>query len=252
MIPEINIGPITLYTFGIMSVLGFWIGGFVMGRFLVQLGKPREWAWEMILVAMIGGVIGASIDWAIQNNGSLADTAQNILSGGGLVWFGGMMGGMTAFILWSIWRKNLGWEIVAVSSFGFILVQLFGRIGCQLAGDGDYGIPWDGPWAMGYPNGTVPTPPGVEVHPTPIYEALGLAILASLLWSLRWKLTPTQSIAMWFFGVFLIRFPVEFIRTNPEVYLGLTTAQITSVALLLVATVIVWIPSSWSATPEKV
>ena len=35
-----------------------------------------------------------------------------------------------------------------------------GRIGCQVSGDGDYGRAWDGPWAMGYPDGTVPTAPG--------------------------------------------------------------------------------------------
>ena len=47
-----------------------------------------------------------------------------------------------------------------------------GRIGCQLAGDGDYGTQSDLPWAMGYPNGIVPTAPGVTVHPTPVYETL--------------------------------------------------------------------------------
>ena len=45
-----------------------------------------------------------------------------------------------------------------------------GRIGCQLAGDGDYGVPTDLPWGMSYPNGVVPTTE--RVHPTPIYEML--------------------------------------------------------------------------------
>ena len=47
-----------------------------------------------------------------------------------------------------------------------------GRVGCQLSGDGDYGIESDLPWAMAYPDGTVPTTE--EVHPTPIYETLAM------------------------------------------------------------------------------
>ena len=61
-----------------------------------------------------------------------------------------------------------------------------GRIGCQLSGDGDYGIPWDGPWAMAYPDGTVPT--DVAVHPTPIYETLAMGLVAYVLWRLRFSL----------------------------------------------------------------
>ena len=50
-----------------------------------------------------------------------------------------------------------------------------GRIGCQLSGDGDYGEAWDGPWAMAYPDGTVPT--DEEVHPTPVYETLAMGLV---------------------------------------------------------------------------
>ena len=63
-----------------------------------------------------------------------------------------------------------------------------GRIGCQLAGDGDYGKPWDGPWAMAYPNGTVPTTE--TVHPTPIYETLAMGGVAWCLWRMRDRVPP--------------------------------------------------------------
>ena len=56
-----------------------------------------------------------------------------------------------------------------------------GRLGCQLAGDGDYGIPSDLPWAMSYPDGTVPTTD--RVHPTPIYEFLVMSAVTWWLWS---------------------------------------------------------------------
>jgi phosphatidylglycerol:prolipoprotein diacylglycerol transferase len=233
MLPEIQVGPLTLYTFGLLSVLGFWVCGFVLQRFWQDIGRPGEWAWEMVLGSMVFGVFGASIDWALQNKESLQEALGGAFTGGGLVWFGGMIGALVFLFFWSLYRKNFGWEMFAVASVGFLIVQFFGRLGCQLAGDGDYGIPWDGPWAMSYADGIVPTPPGVLVHPTPLYEALGLAISFALLWRFRWRLGPQRMAALWLIAIFLIRFPVEFIRLNPDVFLGLTTAQLISLLSLL-------------------
>ena len=70
-----------------------------------------------------------------------------------------------------------------------------GRIGCQLSGDGDYGSPWDGPWAMAYPDGTVPT--DEEVHPTPIYETLAMGVVAYVLWRLRDRFRPGMLFALY-------------------------------------------------------
>ena len=61
-------------------------------------------------------------------------------------------------------------------------VHLFGRIGCFLVGD-DYGTPSNLPWAVAFPEGLPPTT--VAVHPTQLYEAVGLAVLGWLL--LRWR-----------------------------------------------------------------
>jgi phosphatidylglycerol:prolipoprotein diacylglycerol transferase len=87
---------------------------------------------------------------------------------------------------------------------------------------------------MGYPNGTVPTPPGVEVYPTPIFETVSMAILAVVLWRLRNRWSPGV-----LFGVYLIfssleRFLIEFLRRNEDVALGMTLAQLVSVALALI------------------
>ena len=73
-----------------------------------------------------------------------------------------------------------------------------GRIGCQLSGDGDYGKAWDGPWAMAYPKGTVPTTP--TVHPTPIYETLVMGLLALGLWHLRDRVRPGVLFALYLVG----------------------------------------------------
>jgi phosphatidylglycerol:prolipoprotein diacylglycerol transferase len=109
-----------------------------------------------------------------------------------------------------------------------------GRIGCQVSGDGDYGIRSSLPWAMGYPHGTVPTPPGVRVQPTPIYETVAMCLLAYGLWRLRDRVRPGVVFALYLLLSGLERFLVEFIRRNSEVLAGLTSPQLESVALMLI------------------
>lgn len=240
MLPEISLGPVNLYTFGILGSMGFWVAGWVMQRRLRELGRPGEWGWEIVLCGLIGGVFGASIDWALQNNAPIEDALIGTFTGGGLVWLGGAVGGLALGTAWCFWRNYFTWEAYGVATFAFLSVQFFGRLGCHFAGDGDYGVPWDGPWAIGYPDGVVPTPPGVLVHPTPLYEAFGLALFFLLLWRLRFRLTSKEIFASWLLSIFIIRFPVEFIRTNPEVFLDLTVAQLLSTFALL-AGVAIWI-----------
>ena len=86
-----------------------------------------------------------------------------------------------------------------------------------MAGDGDYGIRSSLPWAMGYPHGTLPTPPGVRVQPTPIYETVSMCVLAYVLWQLRDRVRPGVVFALYLVGSGLERFLVEFIRRNHEV-----------------------------------
>ena len=98
------------------------------------------------------------------------DLLGNIFSGSGLVFFGGLIGGAIGVLLWARWRGFLGWTLLDAAAAPIAIGYAVGRLGCQLSGDGDYGEPSDLPWAMAYPDGTVPTTE--EVHPTPIYETL--------------------------------------------------------------------------------
>jgi phosphatidylglycerol:prolipoprotein diacylglycerol transferase len=102
--------------------------------------------------------------------------------------------------------------------------QAIGRIGCQLSGDGDYGIPTDLPWGMSYPNGVVPTTE--RVHPTPIYESAMYFLIFAGLWAQRGRPHPRGNLfAQYLLFTGAVRFAVEFVRRNPVVGLGLTVAQ---------------------------
>jgi phosphatidylglycerol:prolipoprotein diacylglycerol transferase len=140
-------------------------------------------------------------------------------------------------LLWARWRGFLTLALVDMAGPGLALGYAIGRIGCQVSGDGDYGRAWGGPWAMGYPDGTVPTAPGVTVHPTPIYETLVMGLLAYVLWQLRDRVRPGVLFALYLVFAGAERFLIEFIRRNDEVAFGLTAAQLESLSLFVVGAV---------------
>jgi phosphatidylglycerol:prolipoprotein diacylglycerol transferase len=236
--PEIHIGPLELQTFGICFALAFLVSGLIAGRRLRELGHPADWTYEMVFAALVGGLVGSRLDFIIQNWDEVSDDLfGNIFSGSGLVWFGGLVGGALGVILWARWRRFLGWQLFDVAAVPLAAGYAVGRIGCQLSGDGDYGVESDLPWAMSYPDGTVPTTD--EVHPTPVYETLAMGLAAYVLWRLRDRFAPGV-----LFGIYLIvagieRFLVEFIRRNEDVVAGLTQAQLISLVLLGVGAAIV-------------
>ena len=231
MQPEIHLGPLTLQTFGIAFAFAFVASGSVFARRLHELGKPIDWAYEGIFAALIGGLVGSRLDYIIQNWDQVSgDVFGNIFSGSGLVFFGGLIGGALGVILWARWRGFLGWDLLDVGGPCIALGYAVGRIGCQVSGDGDYGEPSDLPWAMAYPDGTVPT--SQEVHPTPVYETFTMGLVTLLLWQLRDRLAPGMVFGLYLFLGGLERFLVEFIRRNDEVLLGLTIPQLFSLAMM--------------------
>ena len=231
MQPEIHIGPLDLKTFGICFAAGFLVSGLIINRRFRELGKPADWTYEMVFAALIGGLVGSRLDFVIQNwDQASDDLLGTIFSGSGLVWFGGLVGGALGVILWARWRGFLGWQLFDTAAVPLAVGYAIGRIGCQVSGDGDYGTSSDLPWAMSYPDGTVPTTD--EVHPTPVYETVAMGVVGIVLWRLRDRY-PTGVL----FGIYLMiagteRFLIEFIRRNDAVVAGLTTAQLIGLVLL--------------------
>jgi phosphatidylglycerol---prolipoprotein diacylglyceryl transferase len=235
--PDIHIGPLDLKTFGICFAVGFLASGLVISRRFRELGKPADWTYEMVFAALIGGLVGSRVDFLLQNWSEVSDDLfGNIFSGSGLVWFGGFVGGALGVILWARWRGFLGWQLFDTAAVPLAVGYAVGRVGCQLSGDGDYGIGSSLPWAMSYPDGTVPTDD--RVHPTPVYETLAMGLVAWGLWSLRDRLAAGLLFALYLVLSGLERFLVEFVRRNDDVWAGLTAPQLESLGLMLVG--IVW------------
>ncbi len=106
----------------------------------------------------------------------------------------------------------------------------------QVAGDGDWGRETSLPWGMAYPYAVVGwnKPPGVRVHPTPVYEMVAYFAIFAFLWRLRREPLPDGTLlALYLILTGGVRFVVEFVRINPQVFFGLTEAQLTSLVLIL-------------------
>jgi phosphatidylglycerol---prolipoprotein diacylglyceryl transferase len=229
--PEIDLGPIQLQTFGICFGLGFLAAAAVLARRLRELGKPPDWSYEVIFAGLLAGLVGSRVDYLVQNWDEVSgDLLGNVFSGSGLVWFGGVAGGAVAVLLWARWRGWLSLELLDTTAVPLALGYAVGRVGCQLSGDGDYGVESELPWAMAYPDGTVST--NQEVHPTPIYETLAMGLVVLLLWRLRDRFRPGILFALYLVLSGLERLLVEFVRRNDEVLAGLTLPQLVSLALI--------------------
>jgi phosphatidylglycerol:prolipoprotein diacylglycerol transferase len=236
MQPEIDVFGLPIKTFGVMFAFGFLAAGAVLARRLKELGKPVDWAYEIIFAGLLGGLIGSRLYYLFQHTDQFSDDPLGSLFGGtGLVWYGGLIGGALGVILWARRRDMLGLGLLDLCSVPLALGYAIGRIGCQISGDGDYGKPSDLPWAMAYPDGTVPT--DVEVHPTPIYETLAMGLAAWMLWRWRDRWEPGILFAAYLMLAGLERFLIEFLRRNSDTALGLTTPQLESLAMMFVGAV---------------
>ena len=230
MFPELDLGPLTLQTFGICFAVGFLASGALIARRLSEIGKPVDWAYEIAFAALVGGLLGARLEYVAENYERSDGVFGNLFSGSGLVWYGGLLGGAAGVLLWAHRRGFLERALLDLCAPSLALGNAIGRLGCQLSGDGDYGRATDLPWGMAYPEGTVRTLE--EVHPTPVYETVALGLVALLLWRLRDRVRPGALFALYLVLAGAERLLVEFVRRNEDVLVGLTQAQLISVVMI--------------------
>jgi phosphatidylglycerol---prolipoprotein diacylglyceryl transferase len=234
----LEIGSFRLPTFGPMVVLGFLAGHFVIKREFRRHGIDPELATALVTAGILGGLAGAKLYFVLfelPDYLTWGEILRSLFSGSGLTFHGGFVVAALA-VLWTIARRGAPLAQTAdACGMALTIGYALGRIGCQLAGDGDYGIATDLPWGMAYPDGVVPTTQ--IVHPAPVYETLmGLAIFA-LLWSTRQALgrfRPGLLFCLYLVLTGAARFSVETIRLNPEVIFGLTGAQLFSLGIAIV------------------
>jgi len=218
----------------------YWVLLFDVRRRGLSL-QPMNVIWIFAVTGLAGSKLYHLLE---QPREFLSDPIGLFFSGSGFAWFGGFLSGLVA-VLWlarhyKIPRLVLFDTLSPAAALGYAI----GRIGCLLSGDGDYGIATDLPWGMAFPNGLVPTVPGVRVHPTPIYEFVLFGLIAWVLWRLGARLLGKRARTGEVFAGYLIltgaaRFAVELIRINPRSVFGiLSNAQTVSVCSVVAGIVL--------------
>jgi phosphatidylglycerol:prolipoprotein diacylglycerol transferase len=243
----LKLGPLAITGYGIMMMVAFLMAGWAIQLELRRRQLDEDFAADIVIAAVIGGLVGAKI-WYVLITGQWGA----LLSRGGLVWYGGFFGGVAAVLL-NGWRKRVPMQFTfEITAPALALGYALGRVGCFLVND-DYGIPTSLPWAMKFPQGLPPSSAGelmragvtfpggtdpnliVAVHPTQLYETAIMLLAFAWLWRQRAHLHATG----WLFGAYLVwagveRFLVEFVRAKDDRLFGpLTLAQVTSIALVL-------------------
>lgn len=255
MYPELlKLGPLTVYSYGFMLAVSFIVSSYLLTKEVERKGLEANIASEVTLLAIIFGIAGSKLFNLFENwSDFLADPFGMIFSAGGLTFYGGLILAIIAIAVF-LKRKKIPFLYIAdAASPSLALAYGIGRIGCHLAGDGDYGLPTSLPWGTNYQNGIVKPsqmfygsdiaknfpngiiPDNTPLHPTPIYEFLVGLIIFFILWQLR-KKNYHNGILFMIYLIFsgFARFFVEFIRLNPLLVFGLSEAQVISLVLIVV------------------
>jgi phosphatidylglycerol:prolipoprotein diacylglycerol transferase len=234
----LHLGPLTIYSYGLMMAVGFLTAGYLTGREMERKGLNPELASTLVFAAVVGGLVGARLLQIVGHWDEFrADPLGSVFSGAGFTWYGGLLGGLAA-VSWVIRRHRLSWPVVVdCVAPGLSLGHGIGRIGCQLAGDGDWGRETTLPWGMAYPNAIAgwDYPPGITVHPTPLYEFAAYALVFAFLWAIRTRPQPPGTLFWWYLLLAPgARFFIEFVRINPPVAFDLSLAQLMSLVMVAV------------------
>lgn len=241
MIPYVHIWHFSIPTFGLMLWLAAVAAAFVMDRGFKRASLDAD-AVGMVAIAVLAGIVGAKLWHVIDTPSEFRDLGWRVLwDTAGFAWFGGLVFGISALLFQGWWAKVGALRTLDLAAPAAAIGYGIGRIGCFLSGDGCYGVETKLPWGMSFPNGIEPTPPGVRVQPTPLYE-LGMGLLIG--WYLWWRAGKRYGTGA-IVGEYLIlsgiaRFLVEFIRRNPKIVFDLSNAQLASLGSVLIGAALVW------------
>ena len=233
-----DLGPLTLRYYGVAVALAV-LAAIVLTRWrFAQRGGDPETVDAVALWAVLAGLVGARLAWVSTNLDQVVERPIALIAiwEGGLAFFGGLLLGGLA-VVWQLRRRRASIPAFADAVAPAIpLGQAIGRWG-NYFNEELYGTATDLPWALELSTGEL-------VHPTFLYEMLGnLAIMAVLMVvGLRGLLRPGGLLLAYGIGYGLLRFSLEFIRTDGNIFIfGISGNTYTAAGLFLASiAALVW------------
>lgn len=243
--PTIDLGPLSLRTFGLVVAIGVLIGAWLAARYGEEHGIPRDTTYSLAMRMVVAGVIGSRITWVLSHLDDLDSPLDAVaIWKGGLQFSGGFVFAVIAgYPVYRHWNRLTRWHSLDGYAYGLSIGLGIGRIGCYSVGE-HFGSRTSFPLAVRYEGGSVredllgsvPLTKGMVFHQTALYELFYMLVLFAVLTyvlHLR-KPRPGPGVAMAIFCGFygVARFASDALRVNDERVLGLTGAQYLCLVLL--------------------
>lgn len=258
--PNIISGPLTVRWYGLMFAVGFLLGYNILGRIYHHEGAPEKWLGILLIWVLGATIIGARLghvffyEWSYYSAHPLEIVK---VWEGGLASHGGTIGIILAVILYSIFttKRSPIWTfdrlVIPIALVGGMI-----RIG-NLMNSEIYGTATDLPWGFMFIRSRQwhEMYEGLACHPTQLYEALCYFALFALLMWMYWRKNaetrPGLIFGVFFIGIFLPRFLIEFIKNDQvgfEADMTLNMGQLLSIPFILAGIFLV----IWAMTHPKV
>ena len=239
MYPELfTIGNLTVHSYGLMIALAVLISAAAIYREAPGENLNSDHVLEAVIASTFFGLIGARLLYVMINWQYFSANPSGILftQFAGLSFYGGLFLGAAALYLWSSWRRIGFLKLADLMAPYLALGYAFGRVGCFLNGC-CYGRETDLPWAM-----PASMTDNLLRHLVQLYAALGAVLIFLALKYLRPRRPFVGFVLLSLFAFYgLLRFTTEFFREEEAVWLGLSTAQNFSLALVLVSAAAIYI-----------
>jgi phosphatidylglycerol---prolipoprotein diacylglyceryl transferase len=254
--PSIELGPLSLRTFGVMVALGVLLGAWIAASYAERFGISRDETYRVATWMVLAGIIGSRLTWAATHTDQIENPIDVIA-----IWEGGIQfsGGFVFALLVGLpffrrWTRLQRWRVLDGYALGLTLGLAIGRIGCYAVGE-HFGRVSDFFLATRYDGGEVREPTlgdtplvvGTTFHNTALYEFLYLMVLFVALGALvlaarrRGREVPAGTIV----GVFTVYYGVarwlsDSLRVNDEQVAGMTGAQWMCLLLIPAGIWILW------------
>ncbi len=238
-----ELGPVRLYTYGLLVASGFFFGIKWAARLAKREGIDVNFIYDTAFWAIVGAIIGARFVFILTNLSYFIDHPVDILKiwAGGLVFYGGLLGVIVAVVICARKASVDIWALADVIAPAGALGHGIGRIGCFFAGC-CYGKETHVDWAVTFHDSLSIAPTGIPLHPTQLYSAANefiLFIILSMLWPYR--RFKGQILLTWVVLYGITRSVIEIFRGDPR---GLYFDGMVSTSQIIagiVITVAIWL-----------
>ena len=245
--PTIELGPLSLRTFGLFVALGVLVGAWLAAGYSERFGVERDETYRVATWMVLAGIIGARLTWAATHTDQIENPVDVIA-----IWEGGIQfsGGFIAALIVGLpffrrWPRLTRWHVLDGYAWGLSLGLAFGRVGCYSVGE-HFGRVSDFFLASRYDGGEVrepflgdtPLTVGTTFHNTSLYELLYLLVLFGVMTLLLWRsrragreLATGTLVGLFVLVYGVCRFLSDALRVNDERVAGLNGAQWMSVVM---------------------